>query len=79
MKEARSKGHKALIKYNKLILDNEVYNKEGKDLPTQQQQQKEKSGEKSTSIKRLLSERSPKEDMLQAQLRKITKTARVKN
>ncbi|KAK5644937.1 hypothetical protein RI129_006237 [Pyrocoelia pectoralis] len=73
MKEARSKGHKALIKYNKLIINNEVYDMERNDLASQQKLRKVYSSEASTSTKRLVSERSPEEDTLGAQLRKITK------
>lgn len=79
MKEARAKGQKAMIKYNKLIINNEVYDMERNKPASQQKLQKVYSGEASASTKRSVSERSPKEETLEMQLRKMTKTSLTKN
>lgn len=67
MKEARNKGETAILRYNKLIINNEIYKK----------QRKEKQ-EQTPAVKRTVGERSPDGDSLQEQLRKITKTNIVK-
>lgn len=79
MKEARRKGQKAILKYDKLIINNELYDKDGRDTAIIKQTQQRATDEPSGSTKRSVSDRSPKEDPLQAQLKKITKTAKPKN
>lgn len=79
MKEARRKGQKATLRYNKLIINNELYEIDGKNMTTIKQAQRGAADETSVSIKRLVSDRSPNEDPLQAQLRKLTRTERPKN
>lgn len=63
MKEARNKGDTAILRYNKLIINNETYRKQRKE------EQEQTSG-----VKRTVEVRSPEGDSLQEQLRKITKT-----
>lgn len=79
MKEARRKGQKAILRYDKLIINNELYDIDGKNTAIIKQTQQGAADEPSGSIKRSVSDRSPKEDLLQAQLRKITKTTKTKN
>lgn len=67
MKEARNKGETAILRYNKLIINNEIYKK-----------QRKVEQEQTPGVKRTVGERSPDGDSLQEQLRKITKTNIVK-
>lgn len=77
MKEARQKGCMAQIKYNKLVINNEIFGAEDRDNITQYLANTE--NEKNTNNKRSVSERSPEEDPRVTQLKKITKTSNTKN
>jgi hypothetical protein len=67
MKEARSKGYRAQIRYDKLILNKETHraNHSG---------QEETSRTGSNSHKRTINERSPEGSKFEDQLRKISRT-----
>lgn len=71
MREARDKGYKAQIKYNKLIINNEIYKEDGME-EEEEIESEEKSG--NNSQKRKVNERSPGADNFEEQLRKITRT-----
>lgn len=71
MKEAREKGHKAQVKYNKLIVDGEVYRANELESKVRTEEEAE-SG--STRLKRTVYERSPEGDKFVEQLRKISRT-----
>lgn len=71
MREARDKGYKAQIKYNKLIINNEIYKEDGME-EEEEIKSEEKSG--NNSQKRKVNERSPGADNFEEQLRKITRT-----
>lgn len=79
MKESRAKGQKAFIKYNKLIIDNEIYKTAKIDLENQQQKQREKYRGSSSSVKRPISERSPNSDRIETELKKVTRIWKGKN
>lgn len=70
LNEARRKGHKAQLRYNKLIINNKVY--DSKSI------QEIEFGEETQSIdkKRKNSVRSPETANLEEQLRKITRTSK---
>lgn len=80
MKKARNEGHKATVKYNKLIVDGKDYSVESaKDWanPTHNEQEKTEENEGGRGITRKASQRTPsKEDELRGELAKITKTAK---
>lgn len=77
MKEARQRGYKAYIRYNKLIVNNEVAG--GIKQYTRQGSGKNEEEKESTSHKRTANERSPEGDALEEQIRKITRTTNQKN
>lgn len=79
LKEARQKGFKAQLRYNKLIINNEVFDARNILHKQDQEQRKNKEEGASSSHKRLVSERSPEGNSFTEQLKKITKTARTKN
>lgn len=69
LKEARSKGHKAQLKYNKLIIDNKVY-----DISSLKPKEKTSQGNVlERDRKRKTNMRSPEADKLEEQLRKVTR------
>ena len=76
MKEARQNGHKAQIKYNKLIINNKVYDITEIEEISRISQVKYIE-EKKKETKRTISERSPGKDSLQQQLWRITKTMKI--
>lgn len=72
MKEARNKGCRAQIRYNKLIINDEVYTAgdiEGEELAKVDQTENETGNRQ----KRTVSERSPGGDSFEEQMRKITR------
>lgn len=69
MKEARNKGYSAQMKYNKLIINNEVYQAENL---TEMEENKIKGS--NNNQKRKVDVRSPESNTLVEQLKKITKT-----
>lgn len=69
LKEARSKGHKAQLKYNKLVIDDKVYDVNSLKLEGAINQGDGQEGER----KRKTNMRSPEADKLEEQLRKITR------
>lgn len=75
MKEARENGCKAIVKYNKLIINGEVHTaeelKEGREV-----ERMSEFGSGSNSLKRTVFERSPEGDKFEEQLRKISRTTR---
>lgn len=73
MKEARNKGHRAQLKYNKLIINDEIYR--ANDFTNKEELIKEGRTE-NTSMKRTVTERSPEGTSFEEQLRKITRTGR---
>lgn len=76
LKEARNKGHRAYIRYNRLVINNEVYRS---DDPGRKQGIEDGEEEKgSTGQKRTALERSPEGEDIGNQLRKI-RTGRQKN
>lgn len=79
LKQAREKGYRAHIRYNKLIIDNKA--SESEDMRRDSHQAAITEGERdaSHSIKRTVSERSPGESPLEKQLNKIAKTGKPKN
>ena len=84
LKEARSSGQNAYLKYDKLIINNELYTKaddrksetinEGRRIYEHNKQRNT-----NTSAKRTVAERSPQGDSLQQQLNKIHRTQLAKN
>jgi hypothetical protein len=70
LKEARRQGHKAHLKFNKLIIDNEVY--EAKDFTATNIDAENKKEQEQAGIKRTTSERSPTGNFAQGKI-KITK------
>lgn len=77
MKTAREQGQKAQLRYNKLIINNELYKKDPGN--TQETGAGEQQYTSSRSNKRKVQIRSPETNTLEEQLRKITKTAIPKN
>lgn len=71
LKEARNKGYRAHLKYNKLIVNNEVYR--AGDVGVTEGLEKGMSIE-NISQKRTLSDRSPDGATLEEQVRKVTRT-----
>ena len=70
LKEARDRGHRAVLKYDKLIVDGEiVVDSDGED----------EGGERSAGLKRTVEIRSPGGDSIDGQTPKITKTMTTKN
>ncbi|CAH1112578.1 unnamed protein product [Psylliodes chrysocephalus] len=59
IKEARNKGHKAQLRYNKLIINDELYWEKDTD---QNQEDKKEGCEGSSSQKRTVNERSPEQN-----------------
>lgn len=75
LKEARKEGHKAVLKYNKLIINDTVY--EAKKLETQEEEKFTGTDEiNKNEKKRTVSERSPQGNASTGQLTKITRTAK---
>lgn len=76
LKDARKKGYRAQLKYNKLIINNEVY--EAKDFITKDLEKEREhidEEEQTTGIKRTVSERSPTNDTVMDKL-KISRTTK---
>lgn len=70
LKEARDRGHRAVLKYDKLIVDGEiVVDSDGED----------EGGERSAGLKRTVEIRSPEGDSIDRQTPKITKKMTTKN
>lgn len=75
MKEARENGCKAIVKYNKLIINGEVHTAEQLEEGREVERMSE-FGSGSNSLKRTVLERSPEGDKFEEQLRKISRTTR---
>ncbi|KAK4875437.1 hypothetical protein RN001_011859 [Aquatica leii] len=71
MKEARNKGYKALIRYDKLIINNETYRT--KDLEKDEEHENGETSDKSRQ-KRTVNERSPESDKFQENQKRINRT-----
>ncbi|KAK4871928.1 hypothetical protein RN001_016052 [Aquatica leii] len=69
MKEARNKRYKALIRYDKLIINNETYRT--KDLEKDEEHENRETSDKSRQ-KRTVNERSPESDKFQENKKKLT-------
>lgn len=76
MKEARNRGYRAFLRYNKLIVDNKVYRME--DLERKEGVKCNDDEVENTGQKRTAQERSP-EGSTEQQICKITKTMERKN
>uniref|UniRef100_A0A1Y1K306 Uncharacterized protein n=1 Tax=Photinus pyralis TaxID=7054 RepID=A0A1Y1K306_PHOPY len=74
MKEAKQKGYKTQMKYNKLIINGEMYGIE--ELSSSHITE---GGERMNFAKRTVSERSPTGDSYMEQSRKVTRTSTPKN
>lgn len=78
--EARQKGYMAQLRYNKLIINKEVFyaknNYQNENLNTNKEEEEESSNK---NYKRTIAERSPDGDTLADQLKKIIKTSDRKN
>lgn len=71
MKEAREKGYRAQLRYNKLIVNGGVYRA---DEMEKERETAGGHGNGSSSLKRTVYERSPEGDKVVDQLRKLTRT-----
>lgn len=80
MKVAREQGQKAQLRYNKLLINNEIYKKgTGNTEKNNEGKQQQKEAYSFRINKRKVHTRSPETNALEEQLRKITKTADSKN
>lgn len=70
LKQAKQLGHRAYLRYNKMIVNGRAYGAE--DFENTEKKEKENQGDK----KRTVNERSPESEELNQQLRKITRTER---
>lgn len=75
MKEAREQGHRAYLKHNKLVIDNEVYETKGEGEEKSEKERENTQEGPSISNKRSVSVRSPNSG-LEEQLRKMTRTSK---
>lgn len=71
MKEARERGYRARLRYNKLIVNGVIYRA---DKMEKEGETDGGSGSGSSGLKRTVNERSPEGDKAVDQLRKITRT-----
>lgn len=69
MKEAREKGYRAQVRYNKLIVNGEIYRANAFG----EEETEGEGGSGSNSVKRTVYERSPEGDKFGDQLRKISR------
>lgn len=78
LKMARDKGYRAVLKYNKLVIDGEIYGP-GKD--EQSNITRHKEGEEAGNVgqKRTVTERSPEGCSIEEKFQKIAKTMTQKN
>lgn len=67
LREARQRGEKAVIRYDKLIVNDEVYEVDGREI-------EENDGENSEDRKRKVDERSPEAKLLSQRTKKSTVT-----
>ncbi|KAF2906016.1 hypothetical protein ILUMI_00160 [Ignelater luminosus] len=74
LKEAKSKGCKAYLKYNKLIINNEMYNPNDKERTNQSEIETSKYIQKETATAK-----SPENNNFDEQIRKITRIHTSKN
>lgn len=79
LKEARAKGHRAVMKYNRLIIDGEIYRTEDDVCYEGVERERKREEVKDNGQKRTLGERSPESSNIEEQIRKITKTTLRKN
>lgn len=70
LKEARDRGHRAVLKYDKLIVDGEIVVDSDRE---------DEGGERSAGLKRTVEIRLPEGDSIDGQTPKITKTMTTKN
>lgn len=73
MKKDRNTGDKAIIRYNKLNINTEIYHLKSMEITKKEDEEKEM-----TSKKRMVGRRSPGVDRLLEQLKKISKTMKKK-
>lgn len=79
LKEARNRGHRAVLKYNKLIVDGEIYRGGEEGQWKEVEQEEDEEGARSAGMKRTVEIRSPEGDSTNDHTRKITKTMTTKN
>ncbi|CAH1101650.1 unnamed protein product [Psylliodes chrysocephalus] len=70
MKEARNKGHKAQLRYNKLIINDELY----KEKDTHQNEEEKKKEAMKQQSKEDCKRKSPEQNRFDEQVRKITRS-----
>lgn len=79
MREARQKGLNAYVRYDKLIVNGEVYTADEVERNTGHRRESRGENEADKGQKRMLSQRSPDGHSLDVQLSKVTGTGRRKN
>lgn len=79
LKDARNRGYRAVLRYNKLIVDGEIYSEREGGQYWEVKQRMEGEETKGAGQKRTVEIRSPEGDSIDDQIRKITKTRQTKN
>lgn len=79
LKSARNKGYRAELKYNKLIIDGEIYGAEKGEQHSEEKQEEEEGDTRNVRQKRTIAERSPEGNNTEERIHKITRTTTLKN